>query len=62
MDLGLNGKTALVMGASRGLGAASARTLALEGAKVIAAGTKPEKYFTNDYIDAAYGNSIIAGK
>ncbi len=37
MDLGLNGKTALVMGASRGLGAASARTLALEGAKVIAA-------------------------
>ncbi|GGF77824.1 3-oxoacyl-ACP reductase [Azorhizobium oxalatiphilum] len=37
MDLGLNGKTAVVMGASRGLGAACARTLALEGANVIAA-------------------------
>jgi 3-oxoacyl-[acyl-carrier protein] reductase len=37
MDLGLHGKTALVLGASRGLGAAVARTLALEGATVIAA-------------------------
>ncbi len=37
MDFGLTGKTALVLGASKGLGAASARTLALEGANVIAA-------------------------
>lgn len=34
----------------------------MEAAKVIAAGTKPEQYFTNDYIDAAYGKSIVAGK
>lgn len=37
MDLGLNGKRALVLGASRGLGAASAKALAREGATVIAA-------------------------
>lgn len=37
MDLGFNGKRALVLGASRGLGAAIARTLAAEGATVFAA-------------------------
>lgn len=37
MDLGLAGKHALVLGASRGLGAAVARALALEGATVSAA-------------------------
>jgi 3-oxoacyl-[acyl-carrier protein] reductase len=37
MDLGLKGKRALVLGASRGLGAAIAQTLAAEGAIVIAA-------------------------
>ncbi|QQA41980.1 SDR family oxidoreductase [Pelagovum pacificum] len=37
MDLGLADKTALVLGASRGLGAACARELALEGAQVHAA-------------------------
>lgn len=37
MDLGLSGKRALVLGASRGLGAAVARSLAREGASVIAA-------------------------
>lgn len=37
MDLGLNGKRALVLGASRGLGAAIARVLLAEGATVIAA-------------------------
>jgi 3-oxoacyl-[acyl-carrier protein] reductase len=36
MDLGLRGKRALVLGASRGLGAAVARLLACEGAAVIA--------------------------
>ena len=37
MDFGLKGKTALVLGASQGLGAACAKELALEGANVIAA-------------------------
>ncbi|WP_172330588.1 SDR family oxidoreductase [Mangrovicoccus sp. HB161399] len=37
MDFGLSGKTALVLGASRGLGAACARELALEGVTVHAA-------------------------
>lgn len=37
MDLGLNGKRALVLGASRGLGAACAKALAREGATVVAA-------------------------
>ena len=37
MDLGLTGKRALVLGASRGLGHAIAQTLAREGAHVIAA-------------------------
>ena len=36
MDLGLNGKRTLVLGASRGLGAARARELATEEAQVFA--------------------------
>ncbi|MFT0860554.1 SDR family oxidoreductase [Ancylobacter sp. G4_0304] len=38
MDLGLKGRTALVLGSSRGLGEAIARTLAAEGARVIICG------------------------
>jgi len=42
MDLGLAGKRALVLGASRGLGAAVARSLANEGAVVLAAARRKE--------------------
>ncbi|GBR68619.1 SDR family oxidoreductase [Gluconobacter kanchanaburiensis] len=41
MDLGLNGKTALVLGASRGLGRAIAAGLCAEGATVLAAARHP---------------------
>jgi 3-oxoacyl-[acyl-carrier protein] reductase len=43
MDLGLTGKTALVLGASRGLGAAIARGLLAEGATVHAAARNIER-------------------
>jgi 3-oxoacyl-[acyl-carrier protein] reductase len=42
MDLGLGNRQALVLGASRGLGAAVARVLAFEGALVIAAARSVE--------------------
>jgi 3-oxoacyl-[acyl-carrier protein] reductase len=43
MDLGIKGKTALVLAASSGLGAAIATTLAREGAKVAITGTNRAK-------------------
>jgi 3-oxoacyl-[acyl-carrier protein] reductase len=43
MDLGLKGKTALVTGSSRGLGFATARLLAVEGANVAVNSRSPEK-------------------
>ncbi len=42
MDLGLDGKTALVLGASRGLGRAIALSLLSEGVRVHAAARRPE--------------------
>jgi NitT/TauT family transport system substrate-binding protein len=33
----------------------------MEEAKVISAGSKPERYFTNNYIDAEYGRKIVSG-
>jgi 3-oxoacyl-[acyl-carrier protein] reductase len=43
MDLGLQGRTALVMGASRGLGRATAAALAREGARVAIASRSQER-------------------
>ena len=42
MDLGLKGRTALVTGASSGLGLASAKSLAAEGANVALLGRRRE--------------------
>ena len=36
MDLGITGRTAVITGASRGIGAATARMLEQEGARVLA--------------------------
>lgn len=43
MDLGLTNKTALVLGASSGLGAAIARTLAAEGCRVAVAARRADR-------------------
>lgn len=43
MDLGLKGKLALVLGATRGLGLASATSLAAEGAHVVLCGRSEER-------------------
>jgi 3-oxoacyl-[acyl-carrier protein] reductase len=59
MDLGLNGKTALVFGAGGGLGGAIARTLAGEGAKVAVADiNRDAAQATTDAITAAGGAAM----
>jgi 3-oxoacyl-[acyl-carrier protein] reductase len=50
MDLHISGKTALVLGASRGLGAAIAAGLAAEGVKVFAAARSADKIQPTDNI------------
>ena len=56
MDLGLAGKVAIVTGGSKGLGLASARALAAEGAHVVICGRTPR---TLD--DAAAALAGVAG-
>jgi len=63
MDFGLTGKTALVLGASRGLGAASATLLAREGARVLAAsrsGTAPAEGMEGLTLDLSDADSVDA--
>jgi 3-oxoacyl-[acyl-carrier protein] reductase len=43
MDLGINGRTAIVLGATAGLGAATATALAEEGANVVVVGRNGER-------------------
>ncbi|WP_353476673.1 SDR family oxidoreductase (plasmid) [Salipiger sp. H15] len=63
MDLGLKGRTALVLGASRGLGAASAALLAAEGAHVIAAsrsGAAPAEGMEGLALDLSDAGAVAA--
>ena len=65
MDLQLDGKRALVLGASRGLGRAIAQSLAAEGADVItvaraASGIAGAAHITADLDDPAAPDAIIA--
>jgi 3-oxoacyl-[acyl-carrier protein] reductase len=61
MDLGLKGKTALVAGASSGLGFASAMELAAEGASVaISSRTESALTVAADKIRAATGAKVLA--
>ena len=61
MDFQLQGKRALVTGASSGLGAAIAKTLASEGASVIANGRNPERTArTVGEIEAKGGKALPA--
>ena len=61
MDLGLKGKRALVVGASRGLGFATAKALAAEGVQVAISSRNTEKLSAAaDQIEAAYGSPVVA--
>lgn len=59
MDLQLEGKTALVLGASKGLGRAIAAALAAEGAEVITVARLGEVHITADLDDPGAPQAII---
>jgi 3-oxoacyl-[acyl-carrier protein] reductase len=60
MDLGLSGKTALILGAGGGLGGAIAKTLAAEGARVALADINVEAAKANADVISATGARAIA--
>jgi 3-oxoacyl-[acyl-carrier protein] reductase len=61
MDLGIRGRTALVMAASRGLGRACAESLARDGANLVIAARTPETIEeAAAAIRAAYGVNVTA--
>ncbi|MDQ4005289.1 MAG: SDR family NAD(P)-dependent oxidoreductase, partial [Actinomycetota bacterium] len=61
MDLGLEGRPALVAAASRGLGRAAALSLAREGSPVAICGRDPERLeATRDEIARESGGTVVA--
>ncbi|MEM1346489.1 MAG: SDR family NAD(P)-dependent oxidoreductase, partial [Pseudomonadota bacterium] len=59
MDLGLEGKRALVMGASRGLGLGIAKALAAEGARVLLSGRSGERLSAHAAAITAVGGEAV---
>lgn len=61
MDLGLKGKRALVVGASRGLGFATAKELAAEGVRVAISSRNAKNLSTAaQQIEVAFGTPVVA--
>ena len=60
MDLGLKGKTALLTGASRGLGFATAKILAQEGTRIAINSRDPETLAAAGDQLAQYGSEVVS--
>ncbi|MFC1692131.1 SDR family oxidoreductase [Candidatus Latescibacterota bacterium] len=60
MDLGIKGKTAIVCGASQGLGRACAEALAAEGVNIVICSRKFDRIFaTARSISETYGTNVV---